>query len=144
MTSTGQPAPPPTVTLGYVIVYVADVRSSLDFYRAAFGLVERFITPEGDYGELDTGTTILAFAAADLARSNLDPAGGFSPLDPTGPPPGISITLVTDDVGATVASALAAGARPYVEPVVKPWGQTVAYVLDPDGALVEIATPVGS
>lgn len=128
------------VTLGYVIVYVDDVRSSIDFYASAFGLVERFVTPEGDYGELDTGSTTLAFVHRGLAEANLAGAGGFTRLDPAGPPPAVTITLVTADVAAAVAAAVTAGARLYVEPAVKPWGQTVAYVVDPDGVLVEIAT----
>ncbi len=131
-----------TVTLGYTILYVDNVQSTLDFYRSAFGLSERFVTPEGDYGELDTGATTLAFASNDLANSNLSAAGGFTCLDSTGHPPGMSITFVTDDVAGTVQSAVAAGARLYVEPINKPWGQTVAYVIDPNGALIEIATPV--
>ncbi len=32
---------------------------------------------------------------------------------------------------------------PYVEPIDKLWGQTVAYIIDPGGTLIEIATPVG-
>ncbi len=133
---------PTAVTLGYTIVYTDDVASTLGFYEAAFGLRSRFATPEGDYGELDTGPTVLAFASNELARSNLSEAGGFAPLDPALPPVGISITLTTDDVGGTLAAAIAAGAVPYTEPVDKPWGQTVAYVRDPNGVLVEIATPV--
>lgn len=131
-----------TVTLGYTIIYVDDVRSTVDFYTAAFGLDERFVTPEGDYGELDTGATTLAFVSNALAESNLSAAGGFRSLDPGSPPPAISITLVTDDVAGVLQAALSAGARRYVDPIDKPWGQTVAYVLDPNGALVEIATPV--
>jgi hypothetical protein len=32
---------------------------------------------------------------------------------------------------------------PVVEPVSKPWGQTVAYVRDLDGFLVELCTAMG-
>jgi lactoylglutathione lyase len=49
---------------------------------------------------------------------------------------------VAEDVAATAKSAVAAGARLYVDPIDKPWGQTVAYVIDPNGALIEIATAV--
>jgi hypothetical protein len=38
---------------------------------------------------------------------------------------------------------VAAGALPAAEPVRKPWGQTVAYVRDLDGFLVELCTPMG-
>ncbi len=133
-----------TVQLGYTICYVDDVRSTLDFYNAAFGLVERFITPEGDYGELETGATTLAFAANSLADVNLRDAGGFVRLDDLTRPPGISITLITDDVAGALQAAVAAGARRYVDPTEKPWGQTAAYLLDPNGVLVEIATPVSA
>jgi uncharacterized glyoxalase superfamily protein PhnB len=34
------------------------------------------------------------------------------------------------------------GAEPVTPPQTKPWGQDVAYVRDPDGNLVEIASPV--
>lgn len=129
-----------TITFGYTIVYVDDVADTLRFFGAAFGLAQRFITPEGDYGELDTGDTTLAFASTALASSNLDQAGGFTRLSAAVAPPAVSITLTADDVGAAVASALAAGALPYVEPMEKPWGQTVAYVVDPNGLLVELAT----
>jgi lactoylglutathione lyase len=131
-----------TVSLGYTIFYVGDVEATLDFYTSGFGLLRRFMTPEGDYGELDTGATTLAFASNTLAESSLADAGGFTRLDPGSPPPGASITLITDDVPSTVEAAVAAGARRYVDPVDKPWGQTVAYVLDPNGVLVEVATPV--
>jgi catechol 2,3-dioxygenase-like lactoylglutathione lyase family enzyme len=129
--------------LGYVILYVADVESSVRFYERAFGLSRRFVSPEGDYGELDTGGTTLAMAAATLAASNLASAGGYAELDATAPPPGVSLTLVTADVPAALRLALEAGATPYVDTHDMPWGQTVAYVRDPDGVLVELATPMG-
>jgi len=129
-------------TLGYTIFYVSDVAATLNFYTEAFAIQQSFVTPENDYGELDTGATTLAFASTELATSNLEAAGGFTALSPDGPPVGASITLITDDVGAAVDSAEAAGARRYVEPIDKPWGQTVAYVIDPNGILVELATPV--
>ncbi len=131
-------------TLGYSIFYVADVESTLTFFQAGFGLERRFITPEGDYGELETGATTLAFVANELAHTNLDEAGGFAELDPASPPIGASITLVTDDVAARLAQAVEAGGQVYTQPVNKPWGQTVAYLRDPNGILVEIATPVAA
>lgn len=131
-----------TVAFGYTIFYVDDVEATLQFFTAAFGLPQRFVTPEGDYGELATGATTLAFASTTLARSNLDAAGGFTPLDGQQAPPAVSVTLVTDDVAGTVEAGLAAGARRYVDPIDKPWGQTVAYLVDPNGILVEIATAV--
>lgn len=131
-----------TTTLGYTIFYVADVVGTLRFFTEGFGLQEKFITPEDDYGELDTGATTLAFVSLALGRAGLDVAGGFTPIDPAVPPPGASITFVTDDVESTLQTALKAGGSLYVEPVEKPWGQTVAYLRDPNGILLEVATAV--
>lgn len=133
---------PAALRLGYVIFYVEDVTATLRFYADAFGLVEKFALD--DYGELETGATTLSFVAHSLAHANLDAVGGFTPVSSSGPPTGASITLVAGDVTAATQRAIAAGARPYLEPTVKPWGQTVSYLLDPNGILIEIGTPVGS
>lgn len=130
------------ISLGYVLYYVPDVAAALTFYVDAFGMEQRFLTPEKDYGELATGETTLGFVSHELAETNLAAAGGFTPLDTGGAPVGASISLITDDVPAAVGTARAAGARPYTEPVEKPWGQTVAYLIDPSGILLELATPV--
>lgn len=132
----------PDVRLGYCIYYVDDVARTLRFFTRAFGLEQRMSTPEGDYGELATGDTTLAFADTALAGLNLADAGGFTPLDPARPPIAAAITLVTDDVSAAVSTAVEAGAREIVSASEKPWGQTVAYVRDPNGILIEVATPV--
>jgi catechol 2,3-dioxygenase-like lactoylglutathione lyase family enzyme len=52
--------------LGYTILYVADVDSSLSFFERAFGLKRRFLYESGAYGELETGETTLSFAAHEL------------------------------------------------------------------------------
>ena len=53
--------------LGYTILYVSDVRATIDFYERAFGVNRRMVKDE-DYAELDTGATVLAFAANEFAR----------------------------------------------------------------------------
>jgi uncharacterized glyoxalase superfamily protein PhnB len=123
----------------YTIVYVADVRAAVAFYGEAFGFAARFVSEAGDYGELETGATALSFAAASMAEANGTP---LELPDPARPAPGIEIAFATEDVAAAWARALAAGATAVVEPSVKPWGQTVAYVRDPFGVLVEICTPM--
>lgn len=131
------------VSLGYTIFYVDDVGETLTFFEQAFGLDQRLLTPENDYGELETGATTLAFVSIDLAQANLGAAGGFVRPDKDRPAPA-SITLVTDDVDAAISRATAAGAQSYVGRSDKPWGQTVAYVLGPSSLLIEIATPVSA
>ena len=47
--------------LGYVIVYVADVAATVAFYERAFSLKRRFVHESGQYAEMETGATALAF-----------------------------------------------------------------------------------
>jgi lactoylglutathione lyase len=123
---------------GYTIVYVRDVESSVVFYEQAFGLQRRFVDQSGQYAEMETGQTTLAFALNDLGASNLP--GGFRRNEPAEPPAGIEIAFLTEDVDAAFRKALEAGATSVAEPKTKPWGQSVAYVRDRDGVLVEIGS----
>lgn len=126
--------------LGYTIVYVPNVEASLRFFSQAFGLQQRFLHESGDYGELDTGATTLAFASHALGEQNF-PQGHVraseSPL-----PLGMEIALVTAHVQQAHEAALAQGATELSAPQQKPWGQVVSYVRAPDGTVVELCTPV--
>ncbi|MBW8470470.1 MAG: VOC family protein [Thiobacillus sp.] len=126
--------------LGYTITYVPDVAASLAFFEQAFGLQRKFLHESGTYGELDTGETTLSFAAHELGDMNF--AGGHVHADTSAQPLGFEIALVTDDVSAAHAKAIAAGAREMAAPLQKPWGQVVSYVRCPDGTLVELCTPI--
>jgi lactoylglutathione lyase len=127
--------------LGYTIIYVPNVLASIEFYELAFGMKRGFVHEGGDYGELVTGETTLAFAAHSLGHSNLPK--GYVEASASLLPLGMEIALVTDDVNAAHAKALAAGATELKAPMQKPWGQTVSYLRCPDGSLVELCTPVG-
>ena len=122
----------------YAIGYVRDVERSVAFYEQAFGLQRRFVDESGQYAEMETGETTLAFASNELGASNLP--GGFRRNDPAEPPAGVEIAFLTEDVDAAFRKALAAGATSVAEPKTKPWGQIVAYVRDRDGMLVEIGS----
>ena len=124
----------------YTLLYVRDVSRSLTFYESAFGLQRRFLHESGMYGELDTGATTLSFVGHDLAKSNLPE--GFQPSDPTRPPAAFEVAFATADVPAAYDRAVSAGAAAVTPPKTKPWGQTVAYVRDLDGHLVELCTPL--
>ncbi|MGF1509730.1 MAG: VOC family protein [Myxococcota bacterium] len=126
---------------GYTILYVPDVEEAIAFYERAFGLRRRFVHESGDYGELDTGSTTLSFASEALVRSGgVDFRSGR--VSEASLP--IEIAFVTDDVSAAFRKALDAGAVQVLEPEQKPWGQTVSYVRDLNGFLVEMCTPVGT
>ena len=126
--------------LSYVILYVQNVGRAVDFYERAFGLPRRFIHESQQYAELETGATTLALVAAELAGAQLP--GGITANDPSLPPAGIEVAFTTADVPAAYERAVKAGARAIAAPQAKPWGQTVAYVRDLDGVLVELCTPM--
>lgn len=123
---------------GYTILYVEDVPKTIAFYEAAFGLQRRFVHETGDFGELETGATALAFSSLRLMTEL-----GKNPQRASAQAPSFEIALTTADVPAAVQRAVAAGARLVQAPEQMPWGQTVAYVADINDALVELCTPMG-
>ncbi|MDH4472715.1 MAG: VOC family protein [Fluviicola sp.] len=125
----------------YTILYVKDVTATISFYEQAFGFERIFISPDNDYGELNTGSTTLSFACLELAHSNL--RAGFTESNLTNKPFAMEIGITTENVDTTLKLALEAGATLLEEPKTKPWGQVVAYVRDLDGFLIEICTPMG-
>jgi lactoylglutathione lyase len=122
----------------YTILYVEHVAATLKFYEDAFGFKTGFLHESGDYGELVTGDTKIAFSSRELMRSlGKNP----SPADPKSP--SFEIAFETDDVEASLKKAVKAGAVLVMEPRKQPWGQTISYVSDINGYLVEICSPVG-
>jgi len=128
------------MTLGWVIVYVDDPAEALAFYERAFGMRGEFTAPGGSYAQLDSGQTKLGFAAYTLGEQNFD--GGVRRAAHGGQPPNMEIALVAEDVDAAYAKVLEAGCEALAPPQDKPQGQRVAYVRDPFGTLVELATPL--
>jgi lactoylglutathione lyase len=122
---------------GYTILYVENVASTLSFYQNAFGLTQRFLHESGDYGELETGATALAFASRGMLRDMHK-----NPHPPNPDAPTFEIALTTDQVAEAVKRAVDAGATLVQDVEVMPWGQTIAYVRDLNGFLVELCTPM--
>lgn len=126
------------IQFGYTILYVEDVAKSIDFYEKSFGFTRKFITAENDYAELSTGSTTLSFASIELANTNLQ--NGFTKSGLDQKPFGIEIGFVTDDVEGVLKVAVQNGAKIVEAPKQKPWGQTVAYLRDINGFLIEVCT----
>jgi lactoylglutathione lyase len=129
-----------SMRLGYTILYTPDVAASLAFFETAFGLQRRFLHEGGDYGELATGETTLAFAAHTLGAAHFPT--GYIRAHESDLPLGMEIALVTPDVAAAHSKAISAGAREMKAPETMPWGQTVSWLRCPDGCLVELCTPM--
>ncbi|WP_126425270.1 VOC family protein [Brevibacillus marinus] len=125
------------LSMGYVILYVKDHERSLRFYRDLLGLHVR--AEHGTYVEFDTGSTILAINTRDSVRelTSLDIPEEQQHSQT------FEIGFVVDDVDVVIETLRASGVKIIQEPVKKPWGQTVAYIADPDGHFIEICTPIG-
>ena len=121
----------------YTILYVDDVRKSLAFYQQAFGFPVRFEHESGDWGELETGATRLSFCSRRLLAEAKKHTLRADPEKPC-----FEIAFMVADVEAALQHALDAGAAMVQAVETMPWGQTVAYVADPDGVLVELCTPM--
>jgi lactoylglutathione lyase len=78
---------------GYTMFYVNDVSSAVAFFDTASG---RFPHESGDYGELATGDTVLAFASYKPGSMNFP--DGFTRLAQLDLSAGIGVALVTDCV----------------------------------------------
>ncbi|WP_286388631.1 VOC family protein [Myroides marinus] len=125
------------IKYSYTIMYVPNVEATVKFYEDAFGFTRKFVTPEEDYGELISGETTIAFAHLDLATSNL--SKGYQQVN-NEKPFGIELGFVVEDVTKAIEQVVQAGGKIYEEQKVKPWGQTVGYVLDNNGFLIELCT----
>jgi len=121
----------------YTILFVDNVADTLDFYTEAFGFERLFMHEAGDYGELSTGSTKLAFASFELMRQQQK-----NPQKPSATNPSFELAFETSDVATDLARALKAGANLIQEAKEQPWGQTTSYVSDPNGYLIEICSPV--
>lgn len=122
--------------LNYVIIYVDDAVKATEFYQKAFGLKTKFIHESKMYAEMESGETVLSFANNEMLKMSLDIEAlkGIKNC--------FEIAFSTDDVKTAFAKAINNGAKELKKPEEKPWGQTVAYVQDLFGTIVEICTPM--
>lgn len=123
--------------LKYTILYVENAKETLDFFAQAFDLKIKFLHESGDYGELDTGTTSLAFSSLKLMESLGKTPGTADPKSPV-----FELAFETQDVAKSLKRALDAGATLVQDVQEEAWGQTTSYVHDRNGYLIEICSPV--
>ena len=113
----------------YTILYVEKVDETIAFYEKAFGFSMKFITPENDYAELESGET---------ANFN----EGIEKMALSKKPVGIELAFTSEEIEEDFAQAVDAGASVYQSIIDKPWGQKVGYLRDNNGFLIEICTPI--
>ncbi len=113
----------------FAYLCVADAGRAIDFYREAFGAIEKFrlVEPGGRIGhaEVDFGGTTLMLCEAfpEYGIRTPDPAAGHS----------ATLHLHVDDADATIARAVAAGATLEREPSDAFYGERGGVVIDPFG-----------
>jgi len=127
------------LTFKYTILYVDNVAETLKFYKSAFGFKTKMLHESEDYGELTTGSTTLSFSSLTLMKEL-----GKQPTEARSSGASFEIALETTDVSAALNQALKAGAELVSDTEEMPWGQTIAYVRDMNGFLIELCTPVYS
>lgn len=125
---------------GYTILYVENVKETLNFYANVFGFEIKFNTPENDYGELITGETTIAFASISLGKSNFK--NEFVNANKNHKPFGVEMAFVSEQIEYDFKKALNMGATLFEPITEKPWGQKVGYLRDNNGFLIEICTSV--
>jgi len=123
--------------LNYVIIYVDNTVEATKFYEKAFDMKTKFIHESNMYAEMNSGETTLAFANNEMLEMNM----GIKALK--GQKNCFEIAFSTDDVQKSFEKAILNGAKELKKPETKPWGQTVAYVEDSFGTIVELCTPMG-
>lgn len=129
------------VSFSHMIFYVKDIPATLAFYKKAFDIAPKFVHESNQYAELNTGATSIAFASEALGESNI--TGGYEKHNIHARPFGCEIVFTVQDVDKMYDMAIEAGALAVAGPKHKPWGQIVAYVRDPHGILIELASPLG-
>ncbi|WP_366915390.1 VOC family protein [uncultured Polaribacter sp.] len=124
----------------YTILYVESVVKTVEFYTKAFGFSKKMITPENDYAELISGETTIAFASIELGKSNFK--SGINIANTKDKPFGIELAFTSEKIDDDFKKAIDVGAKIFEPLTEKPWGQKVGYLLDNNGFLIEICTPI--
>ncbi len=125
-------------TLRYIILYVSDFDQAYTFYKDVLQLSVKM--QQGTYVEFDTGQTTFAINTRDSVREEI----GLIVPHETEKTATFEVAFTVEDVAQTTDILRAKGVQIVKEPVTKPWGQTVAYIADPDGHYIEICSEVGA
>jgi lactoylglutathione lyase len=118
--------------LGYVIVYVTDLESSVAFYQDVIGLRLKFI--DAGFAEFDTGEA--RFALYEQRRA------GWLTGEDVSPGPAAEVAFLVDDLDEEARRLIELGVTVLSGPADRPWGHRTLHVADPDGFVVEFAQPI--
>ncbi|WP_274308676.1 VOC family protein [Solibacillus daqui] len=123
-------------SMKYIILYVNDFDKAMQFYNIVLKLPIKM--QQDTYVEFDTGNTILAIntrkSVKEITGLNI-PESAFTTQT-------FEVGFVVEDVQSTINELKQQGVIIIKEPITKPWGQTVAYIADPDGHFIEICSEI--
>lgn len=124
------------LTMKYVILYVNDLEKTIHFYRDILALPIKM--QQGTYIEFDTGATTLSVNTRASVKEEI----GLNVPEAHVKTQTFEIGFVVEDVEEAIENLRNHDVPIIKEPTKKPWGQTVAYVADPDGHYIEICTAI--
>lgn len=128
--------PPPFRSVTPHIV-VKGSAAAIDFYKKAFGAVERFRIPNPDGNGLMHAEIMIGDSVIMLGEEMAE-FGYHSPLSLNGS--AVTLMLYVEDTDAAYKQALAAGAESAMPPQDMFWGDRYGQVIDPFGHRWAIAT----
>ena len=120
------------LSMKYVILYVNDFEKTMDFYKGILGLPIKL--QQDTYVEFDTGAITLSINT----RKDVKELTGLNVPEGSTSTQTFEVGFVVEDVVATIETLRQQGVTSHKRSCTKPWGQTVAYVADPDGHYIEI------
>lgn len=118
--------------IGYVILYVSDLDTSIAFYRDVIGLPYHFT----DAGYAEFATEGTRFALYERRRAE------WLTGHPVIPGPAAEIVLLVDDVDAHAARLATLNTPVLSGPTDRPWGHRTIHCADPDGFVIELAQEI--
>lgn len=116
----------------FPIINCADLPRAKSFYDTVFGAAQTYQFPdEGEpvYLVLGIGSGQVALGVGTTAALYDEvprPASGHA----------VDLCIYVDDLDAVVSAAEGLGARIPTRPQAMPWGETVAYLEDPEGTML--------
>ena len=120
--------------LGYVVRFVGALAPAVDFYAGVLGLALTKRTEH--WAQFDCGSIRLGL----YERQAMAEVLGIEEARLGTPPGAVELAFEVEDVDEAHRAAVAAGAASLQAPRDRYWGERTAYLLDPDGGLVELFT----
>ena len=122
-----------------LILAVADVARSVEFYRDRLGFEVEAVYDDPPYATLALAGTRLSLAAQGHAAEDRPGVELTAPADPSRA--NAVLVLEVDDARAEHRRLAAEGMQFLAEPYEPPWGGCRFFCVDPDGYLVEVEQP---